>query len=583
MKSLKYLNHYFLKYKYRLLLGFLFVAISNILMMSQGEVIEKATNRFESFIKGEHQEHDFSWLSLIMLALALGSGIFMFLKRQFIIVLSRFIETDLKNDIYEHYQRMDLAFYKRNNTGDLMNRISEDVSKVRMYIGPAVMYIVDTFFTIATGLAYMINKNALLTLVVFIPLPILSIIIFRVSSKINKRSTKVQENLSELTSNAQESFSDIRVIKAYNKENFFLSLFSKQADKYKESALQLARIESLFHPVITFMIGLSLIALVYYGGKLYISGSIAAGTITASIFIVYKLTWPFASLGWTTSIIQRAAASQERINEFLNAKPAITNTSHELLEKINTVEFKNVSFVYPDTGIEAIKNISFTLSSSETLAIVGPTGSGKSTVATLLTRFYDCTKGEVTVNQRNIKDVNLFELRKRTGYVPQEVFLFSDSINNNIAFGLPENTSSLQKIKQAAKDADVHENIMGFEKNYETIVGERGVMLSGGQKQRLSIARAIIKEPDLLIFDDCLSAVDTETEDTIIENLKRIMRNKPSLIISHRISSIKHANKIIYLKNGEIVEQGTHEELLALGKEYAELYKLQQIERTTIS
>jgi ATP-binding cassette subfamily B multidrug efflux pump len=579
MKSLKYLNKYFLKYKYRLLLGFLFVAISNILMMSQGEVIEKATNRFEAFIKGDKSEKDFIWLAVIMLALALGSGLFMFLKRQFIIVLSRLIEADLKNEIYEHYQKLDLAFYKRNNTGDLMNRISEDVSKVRMYIGPAVMYIVDTFFTIATGLIYMINKNSLLTLVVFIPLPLLSFIIFRVSSLINKRSTKVQESLSSLTSGAQESFSGIRVIKAYNKENFFSSIFSKQAETYKESALHLSRTEALFHPVITFMIGLSLIAIIYFGGKLYIDGTIVAGTITASIFIVYKLTWPFASLGWTTSLIQRAAASQTRINEFLNTKPEIVNTSDKELQKIESIEFKNVSFTYPDTGIEAVKNISFKLHPSETLAIVGPTGSGKSTVATLLTRFYDVTKGEILVNGENIQKVNLHALRRKTGYVPQEVFLFSDTVNNNIAFGLPNETQDANKIIQAAKDANVHDNIMGFEKNYETVVGERGVTLSGGQKQRISIARAIIKNPDLLIFDDCLSAVDTETEDIIIENLKRIMGKKPSVIVSHRISSIKHANKIIYLKNGEIVEYGTHEELLSVGKEYAELYKLQQLER----
>jgi ATP-binding cassette subfamily B multidrug efflux pump len=313
--------------------------------------------------------------------------------------------------------------------------------------------------------------------------------------------------------------------------------------------------------------------------NLYINGTIVAGTITASIFIVYKLTWPFASLGWTTSLIQRAAASQTRINEFLNTKPEIVNNSDKELQKIESIEFKNVSFTYPDTGIEAVKNISFTLNPSETLAIVGPTGSGKSTVATLLTRFYDVTKGEILVNGENITNVNLHALRRKTGYVPQEVFLFSDTVNNNIAFGLPNETQDTNKIIQAAKDANVHDNIMGFEKNYETVVGERGVTLSGGQKQRISIARAIIKNPDLLIFDDCLSAVDTETEDIIIENLKRIMGNKPSVIVSHRISSIKHANKIIYLKNGEIVEYGTHDELLSLGKEYAELYKLQQLER----
>lgn len=581
MKSLSYLNKYFLRYKTRLLLGFFFVAASNVLMISQGKVIERVTNKLEEFIRNGDRDAGsyFLWGALILLALALGSGLFMFLKRQFIIVLSRLIEADLKNDIYAHYQKLDLAFYKRNNTGDLMNRISEDVSRVRMYIGPAIMYIVDTFFTIATGLYFMLEANAKLTLVVFIPLPILSFIIFKVSDMINKKSTKVQEDLSSLTSQAQESFSGIRIIKAYSKELYFGGLFSQRASAYRNSALSLSRTEAAFHPVITLMIGLSLIAVVYFGGRLYINGEITGiGTITSFVFIVYKLTWPFASLGWITSLIQRAAASQTRINEFLQTEPEIKNTSKAPLDKLGIIRFDHVSFTYPDTGIEALKNISFEIKPGETLAITGPTGSGKSTIATLLTRMYDVNAGRLQIGGQSLDSINLDELRRRTGYVPQEVFLFSDTITNNIAFGLQGEQPS-QRIEQAAKDAEVHHNIMDFPEGYKTVVGERGVTLSGGQKQRISIARAIIKDPELLIFDDCLSAVDTETEDHIVNNLKRIMKGKSSVIISHRISSIRHADKIIYLKNGEITEQGTHDELLQLNGDYAELNRLQGIDQ----
>lgn len=576
MGSLKYLNKFFIKYKYRLLLGFLFVAVSNILMMSQGEVIEKATNQFEAYLTGKNTSSNFIQLSIFMLILAIGSGIFMFLKRQFLIVLSRYIEADLKNEIYAHYQVLDLKFYKQNNTGDLMNRISEDVSKVRMYIGPAVMYLVDTFFTISTGLIYMFNKNSLLTLFVFLPLPILSIIIFRVSRLINKKSTKNQEYLSDLTSNAQESFSGIRVIKAYSKEGFFSNLFSGQASNYRNAALSLARTEALFHPVITFMIGLSLISVIYVGGKLYINNIIPAGTITASIFIVYKLTWPFASLGWTSSLIQRAAASQKRINDFLETKPERNQNEGIEISSINKIEFDQVSFTYPETGIKALNNVSFTLNNNETIAIVGHTGSGKSSIAQLLAGFYLPDKGSIKINDVPINKINLQSVRVKTGYVPQETFLFSDSIKNNLSFGATTNLSE-EKIIQAAKDACVHDNIMGFENKYETIIGERGVTLSGGQKQRVSIARAIISKPELLIFDDCLSAVDPETEEKIVSNLKSTTKNRFSILISHRISSIKHADKIIVLRNGEIIESGNHQFLIEKNGDYAELNRLQQL------
>jgi len=578
MKSLKYLNKFFIKYKYRLLLGFLFVAISNVLMMSQGEVIERATNHFEAFVSGKESNQDFIQLAVFMILLAVGSGIFMFLKRQFLIVLSRYIEADLKNEIYSHYQVLDLAFYKRNNTGDLMNRISEDVSKVRMYIGPAVMYLIDTFFTISTGLIYMFNKNSLLTLFVFLPLPILSIIIFRVSRLINKKSTVNQEHLSALTSNAQESFSGIRVIKSFNKENFFTKLFSNQAMQYRNAALSLARTEAMFHPVITFMIGLSLISVIYVGGKLYINNIIPAGTITAAIFIVYKLTWPFASLGWTSSLIQRAAASQKRINDFLETKPERITNEGITITHIKSIEFDHVEFVYPETGIKSLHNVSFCLNENEHIAIVGPTGSGKSTIAQLLSGFYSPTKGSIKINGIPLDKINLHDFRSKMGYVPQETFLFSDSIKNNIAFGLLNKKITDQDVIQAAKDAAVHENIIRFETGYETVVGERGITLSGGQKQRVSIARAIIGNPELLIFDDCLSAVDPETEDQIVANLNNRTTRQLSIHVSHRISSIKHADKIIFIRNGEITEFGTHEELLQLNGDYAELHKLQQLE-----
>jgi ATP-binding cassette subfamily B protein len=581
MGSLKYLNKYFLRYKGRLWLGFLFIAVSNVLLIGQGEVIRLATNAFEKSVKGipsGPDDYSIMTLSIAMLVLSLGGGFFMFLKRQYVIVLSRLIEADMKNDIYEHYQRLDVNFYKRNNTGDLMNRISEDVSRVRMYVGPAVMYIVDTVVTIFSGLFFMLRQNSWLTLIVFIPLPILSYAIFRVSDLINKRSTQVQENLSELTSQAQESFSGIRVIKAYSKENFFSSLFSKKTGKYRDSSLSLSRTEAAFFPFITLMIGLSLIAVVYFGGRQYIHGAIEIGVITQFVFIVYKLTWPFASLGWITSLVQRAAASQTRINEFLQTQPEIVNPTDEKLQGIGTVRFNNVSFTYADTGIQALKNISFELKPGETVAITGPTGSGKSTVASLLTRMYDVSSGEISVSGNSVSRINLHDLRRQTGYVPQEVFLFSDTVQNNIAFGLQANGKDFsERVVQAAKDAEVHDNIIGFPEKYETVVGERGVTLSGGQKQRISIARAIIKDPELLIFDDCLSAVDTETEDRIVTNLKRIMNGKSSIIISHRVSSIKHADRIIYLKGGEITEQGSHEELIALNGDYAELNRLQAL------
>jgi len=578
LKSLRYLYPFFYKYRHRLLLGFLFVALSNILLISQGDVIKRATNLLTTAISEQDFSHQSEFLRLagLLLLMVLGAGLFMFLKRQFIIVVSRLIEADMKNEIYNHYQKLDLSFYKKNNTGDLMNRISEDVGKVRMYVGPAIMYIVDTFFTVITVMYFMLNENVLLTLIVLIPLPFLSLIIFKVSNRINKRSTKVQEELSELTANAQESFSGIRIIKAFNRESFFESVFTKKSNDYKKAALNLARSEAAFQPFVVGMVGISLLSIIYVGGKLYIDGTITMGNLPQFVFFVYKLTWPFAALGWVSSLVQRAAASQTRINEFLQTEPEIKNNTQESKKLDGKIKFSNVSFSYPDTGVEALKNISFTLNKGETLAVIGPTGSGKSTLANLIMRMHDVKSGVIEVDDVPIEKHNLFSLRNQMGYVPQEVFLFSDSITNNIGFSMNEGEKNKTvRIEQAAKDAVVYQNILEFPDKFETIVGERGITLSGGQKQRVSIARALIKEPAVLLFDDCLSAVDTETEDEILTNLNRIMNGKTAVIISHRISTVKNADKIIYLKNGEIAEMGTHLELIAKQGEYHQLYEMQ--------
>ena len=558
----------------------LFVAISNIFATIPGEIIEKATNDFVAMYNhsAAFDGNKFMNYGIQLILLAVGSAFFMFLMRQFIIVVSRLIEYDMKNEIYAHYQKLDLNFYKRNNTGDLMNRISEDVGKVRMYVGPAIMYLVNTFVTITTVIIFMWQASWQLTLIVITPLPLLSYFIFKMSNKINQRSTKVQEELSNITSNVQETFSGIRVVKAYNREDFYTNKFNKQSEKYKFTALQLARTEAFFQPLMVFMVSLSLISIVYFGGRLYINGTITIGSVPKFIFLVFKLTWPFASLGWVTSLVQRAAASQTRINEFLQTEPNIKNNNENPLTIRGKIEFKNVSFSYDNTEIKALKNISFAIQPEETLAIIGTTGSGKSSIANLILRMYDVQEGEILIDDKNIQQINLFDLRKQTGYVPQEVFLFSDTIANNISFAAGEKESK-QQIEQAAKDAAVYSNIIEFPQGFETIVGERGITLSGGQKQRVSIARAIIKQPQLLIFDDCLSAVDTETEDEILNNLRRIMKGKTSIIISHRVSTVKYADNIIVLHNGEIIERGTHKSLLEQKGEYFHLQQLQNLEQ----
>ena len=577
MKHLKVINFYFLKYKWHFLGGILFVALSTIFGTYQGVIVRNGTNKIIEIFKTEQVSDAAIFVNygLTIIGLALTSGLFMFLMRQTIIVMSRHIEYDQKNEIYNHYQVLDASFYKQNTTGDLMNRISEDVGKVRMYSGPAIMYLANTVVTTVTVLSFMLSVNVQLTLIVFLPLPLLSYLIYRVSDMINKQSGQVQKELGNLTTQAQESFSAIRVIKAYARETFFVGKMQEKNEVYKKTALKLATIESFFGPAMVLMIGLSVLLTVWYGGKLTIQNKIEPGNVTEFIFYVFRLTWPFASLGWVTSLIQRAAASQERINEFLNTKPSIINSNTETYLIKGEIEFKNVSFVYPENNVRAINNISFKLKVGQTLGITGKVGSGKSSILNLITRQYDVTSGEILIDQKNIKQHNLHLLRKNMGVVPQEVFLFSDTIGNNILFGSSEINTTKEQIEFAAKQAQVHDNILTFPENYDTIVGERGVTLSGGQKQRISIARALINKPQLLIFDDCLSAVDTETEENILNNLTLEMENKTSIIVSHRISSLKNADVILYLKDGEIVEMGTHEELLTLKKSYFNLYEMQ--------
>ena len=577
MNDLRSLNPYFIKYKWHFLGGILFVSLSTIFGTYQGIIVRKSTNKIVSII-GHQATFDskvFVEFALLIIGLAITSGLFMFLMRQTIIVMSRHIEYDQKNQIYSHYQSLDANFYKQQTTGDLMNRISEDVSKVRMYTGPAIMYIANTIVTSITILIFMLQVNYTLTLLVFFPLPILSFLIYKVSDLINKQSTAVQQELSKLTSQAQETFAAIRVIKAYNRELFFSDQMQQKNESYKKISLKLTAIESLFAPVMALMIGLSVLMTIWYGGKLVIANKIEPGNITEFILYVFRLTWPFASLGWITSLVQRAKASQKRINEFLDTKPIVTNSNFSIYPIIGDITFKNVSFVYPENQIKALENISFQLKSGQTLGITGLVGSGKSTILNLLTRQYDTSEGEILIDNKNIKYHNLQLLRKNCGIVPQEVFLFSDTIYNNIAFGGQEKLVTQSEVELAAKQAGVYDNIVSFPEQFETIVGERGVTLSGGQKQRISIARAIINKPKLLIFDDCLSAVDSETETLILSNLKNEMKDKSSIIVSHRISSLKHADVIIYMNGGRIIETGTHDQLMALKKNYFQLNQLQ--------
>jgi ATP-binding cassette subfamily B protein len=522
---------------------------------------------------------------VIVIITALLKGLFMFFMRQTIIVMSRLIEYDLKNDIYQHYQKLDLAFYKKNKTGDLMARISEDVSQVRMYVGPAIMYAISTITLFLLVMVRMLTINAELTLYVLAPLPILALTIYYVNSRVIKKSEAVQKQLSTISSWVQESFSGIRVVKAYNREKFNQDKFAIEANQYKDRNVDLVKVNALFFPMIILLIGLSTLITIYAGGIKVFSGEITTGTIAEFIMYVNMLTWPVASIGWVTSIVQRAAASQTRINEFLSYEPSVVNQTQESTPIKGSLRFDNVSFVYPDSGIVAIKDISFSVDAGQSVAIIGRTGSGKSTLAALITRQYDVSSGQIYIDETPLQKINLNSLRSAIGYVPQEVFLFSETISNNIAFGFKPNhlasDEDQQSIEQAAKDAAIYDSIIQFPEGFSTRVGERGVTLSGGQKQRISIARAIIRKPEVLIFDDCLSAVDTATEEEVLTNLRRIMKGRTSVIIAHRISTVKHCDQIIVLDHGSIVEQGSHQDLINKDGIYAELNRKQLLEEAS--
>lgn len=589
MKSLWHLNKYLLKYKKLVIIGSLFVVISVIFRVFPAvyirdsfDAIEQAIIKYQqnTAVAGAELTTKLVTYGLFIIGFTLLQGVFMFFMRQTIIVMSRHIEFDLKNEVYEHYQKLSLAFYKRNNTGDLMNRISEDVSRVRMYIGPAIMYAINTASLVLIVLAIMFMVNVKLTLLTLAPLPLLAWAIYKVSEMINVRSHAVQAQLSDISTFGQETFSGIRVIKSFGQENATSLDFKTAADKYKEVNERLFKVDALFTPLMTLLVGLSTILTIFVGGLLYIQGQVSAGNIAEFIYYVNMLTWPVASIGWVTSIIQRAEASQARINEFLDTAPEIVSPNNDTFDLRGKIEFKNVGFVYPDSGIKALQNVSFTINAGRSLAIIGKTGSGKSTIAALIGRLFDVTSGEIFIDDIPLKEINIDVLRKEMGYVPQEGFLFSDTIANNIGFGV--DGVSQQKIEEAAKQAQVHENIIDFPKGYQTRVGERGVTLSGGQKQRVSIARAIIKNPKVLIFDDSLSAVDTETEERILQELKQVMEAKTTIIISHRISSVKHCDEILVLEDGHILQQGSHDNLMAVEGYYAELYK-KQLEENVLS
>ncbi|GEO03397.1 ABC transporter [Adhaeribacter aerolatus] len=569
------------------MLGVLFVVLSNIFAIIPAQIVRHAFDLVKEGItlhnlySGLDKQQDIydvfarnvSLYAGIILVMALLKGVFTFYMRQTIIVMSRLIENDLKNEIYHHYQTLPLSFYRKNRTGDLMARISEDVSRVRMYLGPAIMYGINLISLFLLVVPYMFSVNPRLTLYTLLPLPILSVSIYYVNSIIERKSDEIQKSLSGITTFVQEAFSGIRVIKSFVREDDSHQNFTLASNHYKDKSLELNFVNALFFPLILFLIGMSTIITVYIGGKEVINGSITAGNIAEFLIYVNMLTWPVTALGWTTSLVQRAAASQERINEFLHTKTDIVSRANIKKELTGDVIFQDVNFIYPDTKIHALKNLSFKIKHGEALAVIGNTGSGKSTIANLLCRLYDASSGAITIDGTDIRDFDIPTLRSQIGYVPQDVFLFSDTIRNNIGFGMDE--LSEEKMVQAAKDADVYENIMRFPEKFETKLGERGITLSGGQKQRVSIARALVKEPRILILDDSLSAVDTKTENAILNNLQRIMDNRTTIIISHRVSSAKLADHILVLDDGEVVQHGTHADLLAQEGLYKALYEKQ--------
>lgn len=616
MKHLASLNRYFRKYRGRFSLGVLFIILSNVFnvyapiligegvdflvraigakdLMNEGATASveapKSMERLGTLI-GKPVSHieltsdTFSsvvmkiglWLGVGYLIFFVLKGIFLFFQRQTIIVMSRHIEYDQKNEIYAHYQVLDAGFYRRNRTGDLMNRISEDVSRVRMYLGPAVMYTINLVVLVIMCVVVMWNINPELTLYTLSPLPFMGIAIFYVSTIINRRTDKVQSQQSALSVMVQESISGIRLLRAYSRESQYAENFARSSSDYREKQLRLVRADALFMPVIALLVGLSTILTIYIGSQKVMAGELTYGVIVQFVFYVNQLTWPFASVGWVTSLIQKAEACQQRINEFLHTRPQISQPEQPIPYKGGDIQFDHVSFTYPESGVVALRDVSFRIPEGETIAFVGRTGSGKSTIASLVLRLYDPASGTIRVSGDNLSAIDLNSLRAQSAYVPQDVFLFSDTIRNNIAFGVDD--ASDEQVIQAAKAADVHDTILSFPKGYDTRLGERGINLSGGQKQRIAIARALLRGAPLLAFDDCLSAVDAETEERILHSLERYRQGRTTIVIAHRLSSVRHANRIFVLDHGRIVEEGSHDQLLAKDGIYAAMYRRQQVD-----